>query len=170
MSGQRVLYLVRHGLAGDAGPEYPDDSKRPLTTDGASRMREVAGGLVALGVELDAVLTSPYVRTRQTADIVAAAWSPAPPVSNLEALAVDGRTASVIAALTSGETGARLALVGHMPGIGALAAELLGVVHPLEFKKGAVACLSLEGLPRRGSATLLWFAPPKLLRLAARRR
>jgi phosphohistidine phosphatase len=171
MSRERLVYLVRHGLAGEHSPEYPDDSRRPLTAAGMARMREIGAGLVALGVEVDRILTSPYVRTRQTADLLAAAWDHPPAVSNLDALAVDGRVAAVLPALaTSPEDGTPLALVGHMPGIGVLAAELLDQAHPLDFKKGAVACLAVDGVPRRGCATLRWFATPRMLRLLGKRR
>jgi phosphohistidine phosphatase SixA len=52
-----------------------------------------------------------------------------------------------------------------MPGIGALAAELIGGTRALDFKKGGVACIAVERTPRPGAGTLLWFAPPRLLRL-----
>jgi len=65
------LYLIRHGLAGERGPEWPDDSKRPLTDEGLSRLRKEARGLRELGVGFDVIVTSPLVRTRQTADVFA---------------------------------------------------------------------------------------------------
>ena len=64
------LYLIRHGIAAERGDEYPDDSKRPLTNQGISRLRKEAKALAELGVEFDQILTSPLVRTRQTADIL----------------------------------------------------------------------------------------------------
>jgi phosphohistidine phosphatase len=168
MSDERLVYLIRHGIAGERGPLYPDDSKRPLTSDGKARMKEIAAGLVALGVDVDAVFTSPFVRTRQTADLVAAAWSKPPRVVDLDALAVDGRPADVIAAVASADV-RQAALVGHMPGIGQLAADLLGTSRPLEFKKGAVALLGFTGVPGRGRGSLLWFATPRMLRCLGKR-
>ena len=76
--GMRSLYLVRHAIAFERGQDWPDDTKRPLTHKGAARMREVVDGLLALGVELDLVITSPLVRAKQTADLVIAGW-PGPP-------------------------------------------------------------------------------------------
>ena len=72
MSRPYELYLVRHGLAEERGEKWPDDTKRPLTEEGIVRMRKAARGLARLGVAVDVVLTSPLVRARQTADIVAA--------------------------------------------------------------------------------------------------
>jgi phosphohistidine phosphatase len=169
MAEGRLLYLVRHAIADEPGPQYPDDSRRPLTAEGRNRFREIAGGLVALGVELDEILTSPFVRTRQTAEILAEAWPKRPTVTDLDALAVGGRTAGVFSALASRPVTRTLALVGHMPGIGALAAELVGARGELGFKKGAVACVAIEKTPGPGAGDLLWFAPPRILRLLARR-
>ena len=64
--------------------------KRPLTEEGMSRMRKAARGLARLGVAFDVVLTSPLVRARQTAEIVAAASTPRPPLVNVDSLAPGG--------------------------------------------------------------------------------
>ncbi|MGE3842901.1 MAG: phosphohistidine phosphatase SixA [Vicinamibacterales bacterium] len=160
----RLVYLVRHGLADAKGSAYPDDSKRPLTQEGKDRLHEVGRGLVALGVTVESVLTSPFVRARQTAEILAASWPKAPGVTDLSALAVGGAIADVCAALATRGGSQHLALVGHMPGLGELASELLGMAQPVDFKKGAVLCLELNRTPARGAATLRWLATPRMLR------
>ena len=66
---QFELYLIRHGVAAERGENYPDDTKRPLTNDGVQKLRKEAKALVALDVTFDVILTSPLVRTRQTAEI-----------------------------------------------------------------------------------------------------
>ena len=78
MPGPYELYLVRHGLAEERGDAWPDDTKRPLTDEGISRMRKGARGLARLGLSVEVVLTSPLVRARQTAEILAAALDPRP--------------------------------------------------------------------------------------------
>src|SRR4029434_10395463 len=66
------LYLMRHGIAVAADqPGIESDSGRPLTAKGTKRMRQAARGLRRLGVSFDTVLTSPFLRARQTAEIVA---------------------------------------------------------------------------------------------------
>src|SRR5438552_8109471 len=65
---QFELYLIRHGLAAERGEAYPDDSKRPLTSRGIQRLKREAKALNALDVSFDVILTSPFVRTRQTAE------------------------------------------------------------------------------------------------------
>ena len=73
MPGPFHLYLVRHAVAEERGPAWPDDSQRPLTEEGAKRWRRQAAGLAALEARPDLILTSPFTRARQTADLLAAA-------------------------------------------------------------------------------------------------
>jgi phosphohistidine phosphatase len=158
------LYLIRHGIAEARGDAWPDDSKRPLTAEGMARVRKQARGLVRLGVAFDVILTSPYVRTRQTAEIVADAFDPRPHLAPADALTPDGTCALVLAELAKHTRRARIALVGHEPSIGELAARLIGSRHPIPFKKGAVCCIEVDVLPPAGPGALRWFAPPKMLR------
>ncbi len=164
MPGTHELYLIRHGLAEERGEAWPDDAKRPLTEEGMSRLRRSARALERLGVSIDVVLTSPLVRSRQTAEIVAAAFAPRPPVVNVDALAPGGAFAAFTAELDKHARRSRIAIVGHEPGIGELAARLLGMRHPVEFKKGAVCRIDLDELPPRGPGILRWFVSPKILR------
>ena len=158
------LYLVRHGIAADRGEDYPDDAKRPLTNHGISRMRKQAKGLAALDVSVDLILTSPLVRTRQTADILAQGLPGTPPVHQTDALAPAGTRAAVLKELGQHMRLARIALVGHEPNIGELAGSLIGARSALPFKKGAVCRIDFEIFPPKGTGELIWFATPKLLR------
>src|SRR5262245_30339640 len=163
-SGSFELYLVRHGVAEARGDAWPDDSKRPLTERGVARLRKSAKALSRLGVSIDIVLTSPLVRTRQTADILAAAFNPRPAVVNVDALAPGGSQASVLTELEKHVRRGRIAIVGHEPGIGELAGRLAGMRHALEFKKGAVCRIDVDTLPPKGAGMLRWFLTPKLMR------
>jgi phosphohistidine phosphatase len=164
MPGPYELYLVRHGLAEERGDAWPDDTKRPLTDEGISRMRKGARGLARLGLSVEVVLTSPLVRARQTAEILAAALDPRPSLVNVDSLAPDGTYAAVIADLEKHARKARLALVGHEPMIGELAARILGSRHPIEFKKGGVCRIDIDDLPPAGPGDLRWMLTPKILR------
>jgi phosphohistidine phosphatase len=164
MSRPYELYLVRHGLAEERGDKWPDDTKRPLTEDGVDRMRKAARGLVRLGVALDVVLTSPLVRARQTADVLAAAIDPRPSLVTIESLAPSGNFAAVVADLEKHARKTRIALVGHEPNIGELAARLIGSRHAIEFKKGAVCRIDLETLPPSGPGDVRWLMTAKMLR------
>jgi phosphohistidine phosphatase len=158
------LYLIRHGLAEDQSDAWPDDAKRPLSEEGTARLRKIARSLERLNVSLDVVLTSPLVRTRQTAEIIAAAFDPQPAIVPVDALAPGGSPQAVLAELEKQVRKTRIGLVGHEPSIGELAAKLIGTRHPLEFKKGAVCRIDLSALPATGPATLRWFATPGMLR------
>src|SRR6202158_2223712 len=68
------LYIVRHGIAIEReDPKCPPDPERYLTEEGVEKTKQVAKGLVALGLSVDLFLTSPYVRAAQTAEIFASA-------------------------------------------------------------------------------------------------
>lgn len=164
MAGPYELYLIRHGVAEVQGDAWPDDTKRPLSEEGMSRLRKSTRGLAALGLSFDVVLTSPLVRTRQTADIVASAFDPRPPIVSADALAPGGSVQAVLADLEKQSRRKRIALVGHEPDIGELAARLAGSRHPFEFKKGAVCRIDVATLPAAGPGTLRWFLTPKILR------
>ena len=66
-----VLYFVRHANAGQSKPNPSKDEKRPLDKQGVEQSHAVGKALATLGVKVDAILTSPLVRARQTAEIVA---------------------------------------------------------------------------------------------------
>jgi len=161
--GPYELYLIRHGVAEERGDAWPDDAKRPLTQDGTDRMRKAARGLVRIGVKFDAVLTSPFVRTRQTAEIVATAFDERPPIVAIESLAPGGSIQSVLSDLERQARRSRVAIVGHEPGIGELAARLAGARYPIEFKKGAVCRVDVKTFPA-GPGKMRWFMTSKILR------
>ncbi len=164
MAADYELYIVRHDIAEERGDAWPDDTKRPLTEEGMQRMRRAARALARIGVCVDVVVTSPLVRTRQTAELFAAAFSPHPAVVNLDALAPDGSASAVLAELDKYSKKKRIALVGHEPGVGDLASRLAGMKHPMEFKKGAICRIDVEALPPKGPGAMRWFLSPKILR------
>ena len=159
-----TLYLIRHGVAEERGEKWPDDTLRPLTARGKARLRESATELLALDVRFDEIVTSPLVRARQTADVLANAFAEAPKVTSLTSLAGGNRVVDVIADLAKFAKRQHLALVGHEPGLGLIAARLVGSRHAIQFKKGAVCCIEVEALPPEGAGDLVWFATPKMLR------
>jgi phosphohistidine phosphatase len=159
-----ALYLVRHAIAEPHGSAWPDDTKRPLTHRGMARMREAVRGLDASGVDLTLVLTSPLVRARQTAEILARGLSSVPGVEVTNALLPGQPAARVVDALAPHGRHRAIALVGHEPGLGELAAWLLGAREPLPFKKGGVCRIDLPSMPPTPPGQLRWFALPRMLR------
>jgi phosphohistidine phosphatase len=158
------LLIVRHGPAGekeDWRKTGRPDSERPLTADGRRKTAAAARGLRELACA-DVVLTSPWRRALQTAELVAAELDA--PVEETEALIPD-RPFEELAAVLKGRRKEKLAIVGHEPHLSAFATWLLTGEERkavLALKKGHAALL--EGEPAPGKAVLLWSVPPKGLR------
>jgi phosphohistidine phosphatase len=162
------LLLVRHAIAFERNPRrWPDDGERPLSPRGVTRARQAAAGLRVLAGRPLRVLTSPLVRTRQTAAILTqfARWPKASPCAELQPGAAPDALLAVLAARPPG----RVALVGHQPDLGGLLAACLAgdaAGGAFEFKKMGVALLVFSGSPRRGAGKLVWLLPPRVLRAA----
>jgi len=158
------VYLVRHAIADtrDAA-RWPDDAERPLTPEGVARFRSAARGLRRIVPDVAAVLSSPYVRAWQTAEILneETGW-PVPEACRW--LEADKPPSAAVELLARGSS---VALVGHEPYLSALASLLVsGNEHALglELKKGAVALLAFDAAPAPGAALLRWSVSPKILR------
>jgi phosphohistidine phosphatase len=162
------LYLIRHGIAAERGENFPDDTKRPLTNEGVQKLRKEAKALVALDIALDVILTSPLVRARQTAELVAAAFRNPPPIVTMPSLAPGSAHNTIIEELSKQHRRHQIALVGHEPGIGELAGRLIGSRRPLEFRKGAICRIDVAALPPAGPGQLRWFLTPRILRKIAK--
>jgi phosphohistidine phosphatase len=161
------LYFLRHGIAVERGdPRYPNDSLRPLTAEGSRKMRRIATGMRALGLKLDVVLASPYIRARQTAEIVAGAFHAKRKLHVADGLAPEGSAHQLIRLLKDKYAAAEhILLVGHEPDlsemIGLLLAGRTGV--PLALKKGGLCLLTVESLACRRCARLEWLLTPRQL-------
>lgn len=169
MAATIELYLVRHAIAAERGPNYPDDRERPLTSEGIARFKQVVEGLKDLDVKLDLVLTSPLVRAAHTAELLVAGIGGKPRLEPLDALAPGGRMTQLLDAVAKHSRRAKhIALVGHEPDLGEVAARLLRARGTIAFKKGAVCCLELDGAMPTGPGTLRWLLPPRALRKLGR--
>lgn len=161
------LYLVRHAIADERGPDWPDDSKRPLTEHGISRFKEEVKGLARLDAELDEIFTSPFVRAKQTAQLLASGLRHKAAVRTLKMLEPGHGPAAVIRELAKEARKSRIAIVGHEPDLGDLASHLLGTRKPLPFKKGGICRIDIASLPSARAGTLVWMITPKILRKLA---
>jgi len=161
------LYLVRHGIADERDPErWPDDAERPLTEEGERRLRRMAEGVRILGLQADAAVSSPLLRARQTAEILAPAFGVREPVHLTPGLAPGGPRERLWHDLDAAAgPGGSLALVGHEPDLSELLGDILRVSGlALDWRKGGIAEVLVEDLPPRSPGTLLAFTPPRWLR------
>jgi phosphohistidine phosphatase len=162
----RVIYLVRHGIAGPP-PRGMSDNDRALTADGKRKMRRVAVGLKRLGVAPDVVLSSPLRRAEETAAVVTNTLGRQPHLEIYPLLAPGHEAAEVLKGLRHHRGARELVLVGHQPDLGQLASHLLtrsSGLAELPFKKGAVAAICVDMIPPRAPGVLMWFMTPKQLR------
>lgn len=158
------LLLIRHAIAVPRGTPGIADDKRPLTPEGETKFRLAARGLSRIVDPPDALLTSPLVRARQTAEIAAEVWKGPVRPRVVEAL-IDANWDELLPVLESYSEDSIVALIGHEPSLSKLLAKLLRAREPerLEFRKGGTAFVAVtEGLSAGG--TLLWFNPSRVLR------
>ncbi|MBF0571221.1 MAG: phosphohistidine phosphatase SixA [Candidatus Omnitrophica bacterium] len=162
------LYFLRHAIAEERGdPRYKDDGLRPLTAQGKRKMHRAALGIQALGLTFDAVISSPYLRAKQTAEIVAKVYklknksihltnNLLPPASIEELLS------EVSIHFPKSQ---KILLVGHEPQLSEMVSRLLKSGRPLDidFKKGGLCCLSVPDFPDHSNAILHWLLTPAQL-------
>jgi phosphohistidine phosphatase len=162
------LYIIRHAIAVDAGtPEYEDDLQRPLTHKGKEKMKKIAQGLWELEVQLDLILTSPAMRTMDTARILAnrldVKKDKVIATGNLEPT---GYADELIKEINEkyGDV-ENLALVGHEPYLSGLISVLLSGESniSLTLKKGGVCHLAIDTLQYGKCADLKWLLAPSQL-------
>ena len=160
-----LLLLVRHADAGERDPaQWPDDALRPLTEKGRKVHAKVARALRDAGVVPEAVLTSPWLRAAQTAEILVEGLGLAP-AAPCPALAAAPDLTALDAAVGPRKGRAVVALVGHSPWIEELGALLLaggakGIA--VDFPKSGVLGVEADRVEAKGGA-LRFFLRPKML-------
>lgn len=164
---------MRHGIASDLGEGgILNDADRPLTTDGHAKMKLAAEGLRKLDIRFNMVLTSPILRAKQTAEIVANTLNLQHKLKIIDSLAPgrafvsgEGKFAELFLELGAYQFD-RALLVGHMPDLSEIGSYLLTGNRNLniEFKKGSICAIEIASLPPRGPGLLKWMLTPKQLR------
>jgi phosphohistidine phosphatase len=160
------LYIVRHGIAIDReDPKCPPDPERYLTDEGDEKTKQVAKGVAALHAGADLLLSSPYVRANQTAEIFAQALDyPRQKIRRTDLLLPGAEPSLLFRELAKEKQASSVFLFGHAPQLDDIIATALGSKrHVTALKKAGVALIELKRLsPPIGQ--LVWLATPKLLR------
>jgi phosphohistidine phosphatase len=161
-----LLYIVRHAWAADRiDPAWPTDELRPLTDEGRERFACMVKLLAQRAFAPELIATSPLVRCRQTAEIIAQGVPGEPEVVEREELAPGSDLQGLVKwTIRKGCDCREVAWVGHAPDVAHLAAILVGDSgSALRFAKGTIAAIEFEDIPWIGQGELRWLATAKLL-------
>jgi phosphohistidine phosphatase len=164
------IYVVRHGAAIDReDPKCPKEADRYLTREGIDKTKEVGRGVARLGMKADLLMSSPYVRALQTAEIFADALGYGKQkIRQTDLLLPSADAALLFRELAKEKDSWEIFLFGHGPQVDDMIALALGARRDsTALKKSAVALIELKRVsPPIGQ--LLWIAPPKLLKQAGK--
>lgn len=161
------LYFLRHGIAVEPEEWSGTDFDRPLTREGRERMEREARAIEGLALDLDRIVTSPLLRAKQTAAIVAEQLDRAAQVIEDPRLG-GGFNLERLTAILRAHAGAKaIMLVGHEPSLSITIGEAIGGAN-LELKKAALAGIELRD-PGAPTGTLFCLIPPKVLAALAKR-
>jgi phosphohistidine phosphatase len=159
------LHFLRHADAGDPEAFQGDDAARPLSEKGELQAERLGSFLAEVGFQPDAIISSPKVRARRTAEVVGAAIGVG--VRLDDRLAGGFEPAAVDAILADAGNPQRPVLVGHDPDFSQVLGWLVNA-DGLTMKKGAFARVDVRGTVADGSGTLRWLVAPDLLKRAPR--
>jgi phosphohistidine phosphatase len=156
------IYVLRHGIADDAKPGEPDSS-RALTTEGRKKLALVLDRAKKAGAAPAVILTSPYLRAKQTAKMAAQAFGCEGSVIETSALVPSGSPELVWDEISEYRSEEQLMVVGHEPLLGELASYLLDSPSlRIDMRKAALVSISLESLRGGPRGVLQWMITPKL--------
>lgn len=164
------LYIVRHGIAIDReDPQCPPDPERFLTQEGIEKTKQVAKVVAEIAPIPDLMLSSPYIRAVQTAEIFAKALEyPKGKIGKTDFLLPGAESLQLFRELSRDKDLSVVFAFGHAPHLDDLIATALNSKHHISsLKKAGAALLELKRLvPPAGE--LVWLATPKLLRRAGK--
>jgi phosphohistidine phosphatase len=156
------IYLLRHGIAED-GHAGAADSDRSLTPEGKKKLRSVLRAAAEAGVQPSLILTSPYRRALQTAQLAADVFKYQGDLLRTRSLEPSSRPDAVWEEIRVHKDEPQILLAGHEPLFSALTAFLLGCsAFQIDFKKGGLACVEVDKFAGAPKGVLKWYLTPKL--------
>lgn len=158
--------LFRHGIAMDREEWDGPDSQRPLTAKGAEKTRQAAEGLDRVKLAPTHVLSSPFLRAKETAKLVRDAFRLRGELQLCDELLPDSPPDKLLVLLNSLPEHACVICVGHEPHLGEAAGLMLfgEPVPALSFKKAGACSIRFDAAPKAGRGTLRWWLTPSQLR------
>ena len=154
------IYLLRHGIAEDAAPGHPD-SERALTSEGKEKLRRVLKRARSAGVSLSLVLSSPYQRALETADIAVDVLGYKGKIVRTRALVPDASPYDTWNEIRGYNNEHAILLASHEPLISSLAGLLLNSPALLvDMKKAALVRVDCERVTAQPHCMLKWMLVP----------
>ncbi len=160
------LYILRHGDAVESGDPRYKENERPLTTKGVQRTKLLAHALRQMEISFAVVLSSPFTRARETAEIIVRGLRLEKQLEFTEHLALSGSMAKLVDRINLVHPiPENVLLVGHEPYLSGFISLLCtgGPGLALTMKKGALCRLEVDVLSCGKCATLDWLLQPRLL-------
>ncbi len=155
-----TLYLIRHAEALGRGENQTSDYSRTLSHLGRAVAHEVGLWLSEQKQMFDVLVSSPAVRAVQTTEIIASAFKNELTVEVQEGLGTDGSSGQIVSFLSSYQHLKAVAIVGHEPTLGILAAIMLNIERKISFSPAAVCCLSGDVKNDKPSMNFQWMLSP----------
>ena len=166
------IFILRHGIAVEPGtPGYENDSDRPLIPKGERRLRSAAAAMEKLNLSFDLILSSPFVRARETAEIVAGELKLKRRIEFFDGLVPGGNPKALIYTLNELKPAPEnVLLVGYEPYLSRLISLLVSGgldAAAIEMKKGGLCKLEAAVLRHGQCARLAWLLTPSQMELMA---
>ena len=156
------LYLLRHAIAEDRAASGRDADRR-LTEEGRQKLRRVLERAQAAGVSPSLIVSSPFKRAMETAEIAARELGYEGRIERANGLTPDSSPAAVWAEVRARRSQASILLAGHEPLLSATLAWMLGSTRAMvEFKKAALVRIDVDGGGPEPLGVLQWMLTPKL--------
>ncbi len=153
IGGAMFLLIMRHAQANDS--YSGDDFHRPLSDLGKTTEKRVAEFLKKKGISIDKIMTSPLLRARETTKIITDVFSKAT-VEVEAALGNDFDENAILSLVKQAKDCNYLALVGHAPNLGLLAAHLLDNSETVyDLSKSSVLIIEFKGTPEVKKGTFI---------------
>jgi phosphohistidine phosphatase len=163
------IYLLRHGIAVERGaPGFENDSARPLTSKGKKQLKKVSEAMKKMSLNFAVILSSPFLRAKQTAEIIAADLKLKKRLKFSDALTPESDVKNFIVQLQKLKPlPKKILLVGHEPFSSGLISLLVtgDFQLQLDFKKSGLCKLEIKKLSVGKCATLAWLLTPKQMKL-----
>lgn len=156
------IYLLRHAIAEDAKPGG-SDAERALTDTGRQKLQDVLRRCCTAQVSPSLILTSPYVRAVQTAELAAETLGYKKKLVRTDALLPMSSPQQAWEEIRLHKNESQILLAGHEPMLSRCVCYLLGApTLRVELKKAGTVRVTIDHFGAEPAGILCWMLTPKL--------